>query len=142
MAAGEAVFLLPFALARVFRPTFLDVFQITNLQLGAAFSVYGIVAVGAYFFGGPLADRFSARRLMTVALLSTAAGGVVLAGVPSPGMMNALSRVRECATCASAPRRGRSPCRSRAPGGRSIRLVSRPAWHGLDHILDGSFELH
>ncbi len=37
IAAGEAVFLLPFALAQVFRPTFLDVFGITNLQLGTAF---------------------------------------------------------------------------------------------------------
>ena len=62
IAAGEAVFLLPFVLARVFRPTFLDVFGITNLQLGVAFSFYGVVAMLAYFAGGPLADRFSARR--------------------------------------------------------------------------------
>ena len=54
MAAGESVFLLPFVLARVFRPTFLDVFEITNLELGVAFSVYGIVAMVAYFAGGPL----------------------------------------------------------------------------------------
>ena len=33
IAAGEAVFLLPFVLARVFRPTFLDVFGITEDQL-------------------------------------------------------------------------------------------------------------
>ncbi|MBT4188509.1 MAG: MFS transporter, partial [Gemmatimonadales bacterium] len=64
MVAGESVFLLPFVLARVFRPTFLDVFEITNLELGTAFSLYGIVAMAAYFAGGPLADRFSARRLM------------------------------------------------------------------------------
>ena len=37
IAAGEAVFLLPFVLARVFRPTFLDVFGVTNLQLGTVF---------------------------------------------------------------------------------------------------------
>jgi nitrate/nitrite transporter NarK len=90
IAAGEAVFLLPFILARVFRPTFLDVFGITNLQLGAAFSFYGIVAMLAYFAGGPLADRFSARRLMAVALLATGSGGFVLAGIPSPQSMNIL----------------------------------------------------
>jgi len=61
MAAGESVFLLPFVLARVFRPTLLDVFGITNLELGVAFSVYGVVAMIAYFAGGPLADRYSAR---------------------------------------------------------------------------------
>ena len=90
IAAGEAVFLLPFVLARVFRPTFLDVFGITNLQLGTAFSLYGIVAMVAYFAGGPLADRFSARRLMTSALVATGLGGVVLAGIPSVPIMNLL----------------------------------------------------
>lgn len=90
IAAGEAVFLLPFVLARVFRPTFLDVFGITNLELGTAFSLYGVVAMVAYFAGGPLADRFSARRLMTAALVATGLGGVVLARIPSVLVMNAL----------------------------------------------------
>lgn len=48
IAAGEAVFLLPFVLARVFRPTFLDVFGVTNLQLGTAFSLYGISALRVF----------------------------------------------------------------------------------------------
>ncbi|NCG32997.1 MAG: MFS transporter [Proteobacteria bacterium] len=90
MVAGESVFLLPFVLARVFRPTFLDVFEITNLELGTAFSLYGIVAMAAYFAGGPLADRVSARRLMAAALVATGLGGAVLAGVPSIPVMNGL----------------------------------------------------
>lgn len=90
ISAGEAVFLLPFVLARIFRPTFLDVFGVTNLQLGTAFSLYGIVAMVSYFGGGPLADRFSARRLMTAALLMTGFGGGVLAGIPSIRVMNIL----------------------------------------------------
>ena len=90
IAAGEAAFLLPFVLARVFRPTFLDVFGISNFELGTAFSLYGIVAMVSYFAGGPLADRFSARKLMTVALGATGIGGVVLAGIPSIKVMNVL----------------------------------------------------
>ena len=90
IAAGEAVFALPFVLARVFRPTVLDVFGLTNLQLGVAFSLYGIVAMVSYFAGGPFADRYSARRLMTVALLATAAGGIVYAGIPSLTMLRPL----------------------------------------------------
>ena len=90
VAAGEAVFLLPFVIARIFRPTFLDVFGISNFELGAAFSLYGLVAVGAYFAGGPLADRFPARRLMAAALLSTAAGGVWMAQIPSLGVLTLL----------------------------------------------------
>lgn len=83
ITAGEAAFFLPFVLARVFRPTLLDVFGLTNLQLGIAFSVYGTVAMLAYFFGGPLADRISAKKLMACALLATALGGVAMMGQPS-----------------------------------------------------------
>ncbi|OUR90754.1 MFS transporter [Flavobacteriales bacterium 34_180_T64] len=81
--AGEAVFILPFVLARIFRPTFLEVFNITNLQLGSCFSVYGIVAFFSYLFGGPLADKFNLRKLMSFALLLTALGGFYLASYPS-----------------------------------------------------------
>lgn len=88
--AGEAVFFLPFTILRVFRPTFLSVFEITNLELGIAFSLYGLVAMASYAVGGPIADRFSARGLMTVALLSTAAGGLYMASVPTLAMLMAL----------------------------------------------------
>ncbi|WP_417732201.1 MFS transporter [Rosistilla oblonga] len=90
IVAGEAVFFLPFVLPRVFRPTLLEVFQLTNLELGIAFSLYGVVAMIAYFPGGPLADLFSARKLMAVALLATAAGGLLLASIPSLGGLKLL----------------------------------------------------
>lgn len=86
--AGEGVFGLPFVIARVFRPTVLDVFQITNLELGIAFSFYGWVATAAYFPGGPLADRFSARKLMAAALWVTATGGIYYATVPGLNGLN------------------------------------------------------
>jgi hypothetical protein len=61
VVAGEAVFFLPFVLPRIFRPTLLEVFALTNLELGIAFSVYGVVAMLAYFPGGPLADGQKVR---------------------------------------------------------------------------------
>ena len=82
MLTAESIFALPFLIARVFRPTLLDVFQITNFELGTAFSMYGTVALLSYLPGGPLADRFSARSLVTVALLVTAVGGLYYATVP------------------------------------------------------------
>jgi MFS transporter, GlpU family, inner membrane protein len=85
--SGESIFFLPFVLARIFRPTLLSVFEITNLQLGVAFSVYGIVAMLSYFFGGPLADRFTARLLMALALWATAFGGLLMATLPSGQML-------------------------------------------------------
>ncbi|MFC7357460.1 MFS transporter [Jejudonia soesokkakensis] len=81
--AGEAVFILPFVLARVFRATVLDVFEINNTEIGLCFSIYGLVALGSYLVGGPLADRFPSRKLMGVALLLTAAGGLVYVNNPS-----------------------------------------------------------
>ncbi|RMA58663.1 MFS transporter [Ulvibacter antarcticus] len=81
--AGEAVFILPFVLARVFRPTVLDVFQLTNLELGTCFSVYGVVAFASYLLGGSLADKFQPRVLMAVALVLTALGGLIYASFPS-----------------------------------------------------------
>ena len=90
IAAGEAIFFLPFVVARIFRPTFLDVFGLTNLQLGTAFSLYGVVAMVSYFAGGPLADRFSARRLITAALVATSLGGVIFATVPPLGVLTLL----------------------------------------------------
>ncbi len=80
--AGEAVFALPFHVARFFRPAVLDVFQLTNTELGAAQAVYGVCAMLAYFPGGPLADRFPARKLLAFSLWTTAAGGVYMATIP------------------------------------------------------------
>jgi MFS transporter, GlpU family, inner membrane protein len=81
--AGESAFILPFVLSRVFRPTVLEAFNLDNVQLGLCFSVYGIVAVLSYLFGGPLADKFPPRKLIAVALWMTALGGLVYATFPS-----------------------------------------------------------
>ncbi len=84
IVAGESIFFLPFVLARVFRPTLLEVFAISNTELGLWFSVYGLVAMISYLFGGVLADRFPARNLMATGLWLTSGGGLVMFLVP-PG---------------------------------------------------------
>jgi len=88
--SGEIIFILPFVLARIFRPTFLDVFQINNLELGSCFSIYGIVAFFSYLFGGPLADRFKPKILIALALFLTAIGGVYMSTYPSYFMLQVL----------------------------------------------------
>lgn len=80
--AGEAVFALPFHVARFFRPTVLEVFSLSATELGAAQGIYGIVAMLAYFPGGPLADRFPARTLLAASLWTTALGGLYMASFP------------------------------------------------------------
>ena len=69
--------------ARIFRPTFLDVFQLNNFELGTLYSTYGIVALLSYVYGGTLADRYPPGKLMATALIMTAAGGMYLAQFPS-----------------------------------------------------------
>lgn len=86
--AGELVFSLPFHLARFFRPSFLELFNLSNTNLGDIFAVYGLTAMVSYFFGGLIADKISARKLMTVSLLLTAFGGVYMSTIPDKlGMM-------------------------------------------------------
>jgi nitrate/nitrite transporter NarK len=81
--AGESVFILPFVLSRVFRPTVLKAFGLDNLQLGLCFSIYGTVALLSYLFGGPLADKFPPRKLISMSLWLTALGGLAYATFPS-----------------------------------------------------------
>ena len=81
--AGESIYILPYVLARIFRPTFLDVFKLSNFQLGSLFSVYGTIALLSYVYGGVLADKFLPRKLITLSLFSTALGGLILASYPS-----------------------------------------------------------
>ena len=76
------MFLLPFHTTRFFRPTLLEAFELSNTQLGDFFAVYGIMATISYFPGGALADRFSARGLLTASLISTSAGGLYMATYP------------------------------------------------------------
>lgn len=81
--AGEMIFSLPFHTTRYFRPTFLDVFNFSNTQLGDVFAFYGVTAMVSYYLGGPIADRFSPRGLMVFSLVATAAAGLYLLTIPS-----------------------------------------------------------
>ena len=81
--AAESIFFLPYVLSRIFRPTVLEVFNIDNVELGICFSVYGLVAIVSYLFGGPIADRYPARKLISWALWLTAFGGIYYANYPN-----------------------------------------------------------
>ena len=90
MLAAESIYILPYVLARVFRPTFLDVFNLTNLELGGLFSIYGIVAFFSYLYGGVLADRYSPRKLLSISLIFTSLGGLIMMTYPSYFIMQLL----------------------------------------------------
>ena len=81
--AGEAIFLLPFILMRVFKPIVREAFVISDAQIGEAQALYGITAVISYFFGGFIADKWEARKLLSISLLLTAIGGFWMTMIPS-----------------------------------------------------------
>ena len=81
--AGESIFSLPFHIPRYFRPSFLEALALSNAELGDIFAAYGLTAMLAYVPGGFLADRFSPRKLMSLSLWATAAGGIPLMMFPS-----------------------------------------------------------
>lgn len=83
MLAGEAIFGLPFHVSRYFRPAFVDVFGVTQTQLGAMGSLYGGVAMISYLLGGHIADRFSPRGLLSFSLMITGLSGIYMLTIPS-----------------------------------------------------------
>lgn len=84
IVAGEAVFMLPFMIPRLYRPLLIEQWGLTNTQIGQAFAAYGITAMISYLIGGPLADRFRAHYLISLSLLFTGLVGVLLIINPSP----------------------------------------------------------
>ena len=85
--AGELIFSLPFHITRFFKSGVLEVFQISNTNLGDAFAFYGILALLSYFPGGYLADRYPPRKLIFYSLLFTGIGGIYFATIPKPTML-------------------------------------------------------
>jgi MFS family permease len=81
--AGEAIFMLPFMVPRLYRPLMLEAWGITNTDFGVAFAAYGILAMLSYLFGGPFADKYHPRILIGASLLLTAIGSLYLVCFPS-----------------------------------------------------------
>lgn len=83
IVAGEAIFLLPFILIRVFKPIIREAFVITDAQLGEVQAFYGITALISYFFGGFIADKWEARKLIAISIFLTGLGGIWMVSIPS-----------------------------------------------------------
>ena len=81
--AGETVFLPAFHLGRYFKTSLLSTYSIDEFQLGRLGAMYGAVAMACYVLGGPLADRWSPRKLLTASLVVTASGSLYMATIPS-----------------------------------------------------------
>ncbi len=56
---------------------YVEIYHLTNTQMGVFGSVLGIFGMISYLFGGVIADRFSTRMIIGVSLIGTGLGGFV-----------------------------------------------------------------
>ncbi|MGI6056995.1 MAG: MFS transporter [Bilifractor sp.] len=82
LAAGAGIiFQLPY-IRETFYPQIQKAMNLTNSQMGQLSAGYAAMATLSYFIGGAIADRFSARILLTVSFIGTGALGLWFAEFP------------------------------------------------------------
>ena len=87
IASGTTVmYSLPYLKSTFYDPMRLAL-GLDHQQLGNLLSVYGILATILYFFGGFMADKFSAKKLMSFSFVSTGLLGFYFATFPSYTML-------------------------------------------------------
>lgn len=83
LAAGAGIiFQLPY-IRETFYPQIQSAMNLTNAQMGLLSSGYATMATLSYFIGGIVADKFSARKLLTFSFLVTGALGLWFSTFPS-----------------------------------------------------------
>jgi len=80
--SGGLIYWLPF-LSEIYFVPMQDAFGFSKTQIGILSGTFGFTSIIGYFPGGWLADRFSSRILISVALVITSAGGFVFSTLPS-----------------------------------------------------------
>ena len=81
-SAATFIYSAPY-LRQQFKSPLMDVFELTEAQLGNLSSAYGIACILCYLPGGWLADRVSPKRLVITALLAGAVTFAWMATIPN-----------------------------------------------------------
>lgn len=84
--AGSLIYGLPY-FRSYYYDAYLEVYNLTNTQMGTFGSMFGIFGAISYLFGGVVADMVSPRKLMSISLILTGLGGVLHLMNPSYGML-------------------------------------------------------
>lgn len=72
--AGSIIYGLPY-FRGYYYDAYREAYHLTNTQMGALGSAYGVLGLVSYFIGGVLADKFSAKKLLIFSLIATGLGG-------------------------------------------------------------------
>lgn len=73
-----------------YQVTILEVYNLTQPQLNNFYSMLGMAYVIGYIPSGIIADRISAKKLISISLFGTAICGFWFAQVPSPGTVSVI----------------------------------------------------
>lgn len=80
--AVSVIYSMPY-LRQIFKSSLLEVFQLSETQLGNLSSTYALACMICYIPGGWLADKVEPRKLVIIALLSSSATYFWYASIPS-----------------------------------------------------------
>lgn len=84
--AGSLIYGLPY-FRSYYYDAYLEVYHLTNTQMGTFGSIFGVLGAISYLFGGIVADMISPRMIMSVSLILTGAAGLLHLTNPSYGML-------------------------------------------------------
>ena len=84
--AGSVIYGLPY-FRSYYYDAYLEAYHLTNTQMGMFGSMFGILGMISYLFGGVVADMFSSRKLMSLSMVLTGVGGLLHLTHPSYEML-------------------------------------------------------
>ena len=84
--AGSLIYGLPY-FRSYYYDAYLEVYHLTNTQMGTFGSIFGVLGAISYLFGGIVADMISPRMIMSVSLIRTGAAGLLHLTNPSYGIL-------------------------------------------------------
>lgn len=84
--AGSLIYGLPY-FRSYYYDAYLEVYHLTNTQMGTFGSIFGVLGAISYLFGGIVADMISPRMIMSVSLILTGAAGLLPLTNPSYGIL-------------------------------------------------------
>lgn len=73
LCVGAGVIYMPVFCRSSYYDALLEAFHVTNTQFATMFSMYTLMTLLTYFFGGVLADKYPPRYLLAISYLGTAA---------------------------------------------------------------------
>lgn len=72
--AGSIIYAMPY-FRNYYYNDYMAAYNLSNVQMGALGSAYGLLGLASYFIGGVLADKFAAKKLLIISLVATGLGG-------------------------------------------------------------------